>query len=101
MSGLTARWHAERFPRHVAITAVPVFLTALFCRTSLSYIVRDVCVCVCVCVYNMTTYRLYMNYRCYQIIPRVKHLVTNRERCEVLTGYLPLGRRAGGDRANT
>jgi len=31
----------------------------------------------------------------------VKHLYTNRERCEVLTGYLLLGRRPGGDWANT
>ena len=33
---------------------------------------------------------MYMNYRCYQIILRVKHFDTNRERCEVLTGYLSL-----------
>ena len=42
----------------------------------------------------LTTYRLYVNYRCYQITPRVKHFYTNRERCEVLTGYLSLGRRS-------
>ena len=34
-------------------------------------------------------------------ISAVKRFHTNRERCEVLTGYLPLGRRTGGDRANT
>jgi hypothetical protein len=28
-----------------------------------------------------------MNYRSYQIVLRVKHLYTNRERCELLTGY--------------
>ena len=31
----------------------------------------------------------------------VKHFYTNREQCEVSTGYLSLGRRPGGDRANT
>ena len=31
-----------------------------------------------------------MNYRCYQTILRVKHVYTNRESCEVLTGYLSL-----------
>ena len=31
----------------------------------------------------------------------VKHFYTNRERCEVLTGYLSLGRRPGGDWAST
>jgi len=36
-------------------------------------------------------YRLYVNYRCCQVILRVQHLYTNQERCEVLTGYLSLG----------
>ena len=31
----------------------------------------------------------------------VKHPYTNQERCEVLTGYLSLGRQSGGDWANT
>ena len=43
----------------------------------------------------LTAYRLYTNYRCYQTIPRVKYFYTNRERCEVLTGYLPVGSRPG------
>ena len=38
-----------------------------------------------------------MNCRCYQIILRAKHFCTNQERCEVLTGYLSLGCRPGGD----
>jgi hypothetical protein len=46
-------------------------------------------------------YRLYMNHRCYKITLRVKHFHTNQERCEVLTGYLSLGRRPGGDWAST
>jgi len=32
-----------------------------------------------------------MNYRCYQTSLLVKHFYTNRDRCEVLTGYLSLG----------
>jgi hypothetical protein len=36
-----------------------------------------------------------------QIIPRVKTFYTSRERCEVLTGCFILGRRPGGDWANT
>ena len=38
-----------------------------------------------------------MNYRYYQIILQVKHLYTNPKWCEVLTGYLSLGRRPGGN----
>jgi hypothetical protein len=56
---------------------------------------------------NMCTYTpiwlptLCINYRCYQIILQVKYFYTNQERCEVLTGYLSLGRRPGGDGVNT
>jgi hypothetical protein len=42
-----------------------------------------------------------VNYRCCQIIPWVKHFYTMRERCEVLTGYLLIGCRPGGEWANT
>jgi hypothetical protein len=45
---------------------------------------------------NLTAYRLYTNYRCYQILLRVKHFYTNLERCEVLLLYLLLGRLPGG-----
>jgi len=31
----------------------------------------------------------------------LKHFYTNRERCEVLSGYLSLGRQPGGDWVNT
>ena len=41
-----------------------------------------------------------MNYRCYQILLRGKHFYTNRERCEVVTGYLSLGRRPVSGWAN-
>jgi len=42
----------------------------------------------------------YTNYR-YQTTLRVKHFYTNRGRCEVLTGYLQMGRQPNGDWANT
>ena len=47
---------------------------------------------------NLTVYRLHMNYRCYEILLRGKYLYTNLARCD---GYLSLGRRPGGDWANT
>jgi hypothetical protein len=54
-----------------------------------------------VCIYTyLTVNRLYMNYRCNQIILRVKLFYTSKECCEVLTGYLSLGRRPGGDWTN-
>jgi hypothetical protein len=46
----------------------------------------------------VTPYRLYINYLCYRII---LSFYTNRKRCEVITGYLSLGCRPGGDWANT
>jgi hypothetical protein len=49
----------------------------------------------------LTVYRLYNKYRCYQITLQVKYFYTNQERCEMLTGYLSLGCRSGGDWANT
>jgi len=42
-----------------------------------------------------------MNYRHYQMILRMKRFFTNQERCDVLTGYVSLGCRPGGDWANT
>jgi len=50
---------------------------------------------------HKVTERLYVNYRCYQVVLRVKHFYTNQEGCEVLTGYLSLWRRYGVDWANT
>ena len=49
----------------------------------------------------LTAYRLHGSYRCYQITLRMEHFYKNREQCEVLTGYLSLGRRPGGDWAKT
>ena len=101
--GLTNLWHA-------AFTAIPLFISFADQRL---YIVNNICVCVCVCVYIYiyiyththtnththihisTAYRLYMNYRCYQMA------VHKLERCEVLAGYLSLGRRTAGAWTNT
>jgi hypothetical protein len=42
-----------------------------------------------------------MDYRCYQIILRLKHFNTSREWCKVFTGYLSLRHRSGGAWAKT
>ena len=100
-----------------------------FRHTSVSILCRT-----CIYIYTHThtrlaAYRLYMNYRCYQMTLRwhiciYTHthvwlrtdgiwitvatkwhcndtFVHKSERCEVLTGYLSLGRRPGDGRANT
>jgi hypothetical protein len=90
------KWRAERFPWHGAFTAVPIFVVVA--RQASVYCEEYVY------IYTYpTAYRLCMNYRCYQIKLRVKDFCSFRERCEVLTGYLlvSLGRRSGGDQANT
>ena len=66
-----------------------------------------VCVCVCVCVYIY----IYIHVSdCVQTVYELPLLPNNTasatflhksERCKVLTGYLSLGRRPGGDWANT
>jgi len=56
-----------------------------------------------VCIYTYpTALWLYVSYRWYQMIWYWKwNVYTNRERCEVLTGCLLLGRQPGGDWPNT
>jgi hypothetical protein len=51
-------------------------------------------------IHISTAYRLYMNYRCYQMALQC-NIYTQSERCEVLTGYLSLGRWTDGTWANT
>jgi len=41
-----------------------------------------------------------MNYRCYQIMLSWKYFYTIRERCEVLTEYLPMERQHGDNGVN-
>jgi len=87
---------AERLPWHAEFTAVPFFLLP----DKRLYTVKSVCVCVYVYTY-LTAWRLYVHCRCYQIILRVKHFYTYRERCEVSDGYSSLSRRHGGGWVNT
>jgi len=51
------------------------------------YIGKNMCICT-----HIWLRTGYINYRCYQIILGVKHFYRNRERCEVVTAYLSLGR---------
>ena len=82
------KWHAEGFPWHAAFTVVLFVIS--FARPASLYCEE--------CVY---VHSLYISFRCYQITQQVKYFHTNREQCEELTGYLPLGRRAGVDQENT
>jgi len=49
----------------------------------------------------LIAWRLYMNYRCHQIILEVKRFYTNREQCELLSACFSIWRRPGCDWANT
>jgi hypothetical protein len=89
------KWHAEKFPWQAAFIAVP-FCFFYFARPESLYCEEHVHTYT-----YLTLYRLYMNYRCYQITMRVKHFYTNRERWEVLTGYISLRCQSGGDWVNT
>jgi hypothetical protein len=90
-------------PWQAAFAAVPNFFYSFAPPLSL-YCEEYVCIYICIYIYVYTyptAYRSYMNYCCYQIILRVKQFYTNRDPCEVLTGYLSLWCRPGGDWANT
>jgi hypothetical protein len=93
-TGLANLWHAytqrhvERFPSQAAFTAVP---------DQPVYTVKNICLCIHQPDCAETVYEL-------PLLPNktvVKHFYTNRERWGVLSGYLLLGRRSDGDRANT
>jgi hypothetical protein len=89
------KWHAKRIPWHAVFTDVPIFLFLL--PDQRLYIVKNI-------VYIQIFYCVetsYTNCRCYQIILQVKLFYTNRERWEVLTEYLQMGRHLNGDWANT
>ena len=60
-----------------------------------------VCVCVCVCVCDCEEIVPLVPNNSYKTSLRAIHFNTNRERCEMLAGCLSLGRRLGGDWANT
>ena len=85
----------------ILLTDQRLYIVGNMCVCLYIYIYIYIYVCVCVCVYVCReTERLYINYLCYKIILGVKHFYTNQERCEVLTGYLSLGSRTGGEWAN-
>jgi len=94
--GTHAQNGKQKFPWQAAFTAVPIFLFIYFARPASLYCEEYIYTYT-----HLTAWILYMNYCCYQIILRVQHFNTNRERCEVLTGYLSLECRPGGDWANT
>jgi len=94
--GLAELWHAESLPWHAAFTAVPIFFiyfvrpASLYCKECVS-VYTHISDCV------QTVYEL-------PLLPNnsaVKYFYTYWERFEELTGYLSLGRRSGGDWANT
>jgi hypothetical protein len=97
----TLKWHPERLPSHAAFTPVPIFLFLL--TDQRLYFVNNIYIFLWrIYIYTyLTMYSWYINYRCYKIMRRVKHFYTNREQCEVLTGYVRPGRRPGIDWANT
>jgi hypothetical protein len=90
---------------HCCPNSYYLFITTSVCV--LCKICVCVCVCVCLCIYIYThTHTSNCVQTVYELplLPNnaaVKHFYTNRERCEVLTGYLSLGRRPGGGWANT
>jgi hypothetical protein len=87
-AGLSNLWHA--FTKwHLEFTAVPICL----------FLLPDQRLCT---VKNTHTSDCLETVHELAFLPNnitVQHIYTNRERCEVLTGYLSLGRRPGGDRA--
>jgi len=114
------KWHTKIFCWYGTFTTVPIVFISIF-RPESPYCEEYVCVCVCVYIYiyiNIYIYRerererekerhtsdcveTVYDYCCYQTLLRVEHFCTNRERCEVLTGYLSPGRRLGGVWVNT
>jgi hypothetical protein len=79
-------------PWHASFTPIPI--SFLFPH-HLLYIVQNMCIYTHICVQTVHELPLLPNNNA------VKHFYTNRERCEVLIGYLSLGRRPGGNWANT
>ena len=62
-----------------------------------SHTVKDMCIFTHTHISECVEIVAHMNYRCHRIIARVKYFYSDRERYEVLTGYLSLRRRSGGD----
>ena len=60
------KWHARRFFWHAEFTAVPFFLNFFWPANASMSVLWWICVCTYTHTY-LTPYRLYNNYRCYQI----------------------------------
>ena len=89
------KWQAERFFWHAAFHAVQTFLFLL--PDQRLYTVKNMCIYAHISDCVEIVYELQL----LQIILKLKHFYTNQEGCEVLTEYLSLGYRPGGDFANT
>jgi len=90
------KWHTERFPWCTSLTAVPIFFD-FFARPACLYFEEYVYIYTHISDCVHTVYEL-------PLLPNktaVKHFDTNREQCEVLTGYLSLGCWPGGVGVNT
>ena len=70
-------WYVERFPWHVAFTAVPISFFYFFAQPASLYCEECVYIHIFDCV--ETVYKLP-----HQIILQVKHIYTNREWCKGL-----------------
>jgi hypothetical protein len=95
ITGLLKLWRA--CPKwHAAFSVVPFLFFTPFPRPASVYCEEYVYIYA-----YLTAYRMYKNYHCYHIKLPLKHFYTNQGQCEVLTRDLSLGRRHGGDWANT
>ena len=86
---------AERFPWHAAFTAVPIFY--LFRPTSIPKLWR---ICLYIAVHISDCVQIVFELLLLQNNTEIETFLHKWERCEVLTGYLSLGRRHGGDLTN-
>jgi hypothetical protein len=98
------KWHPESFPLHAAVTDIPYFISfarpaCLYCEEY--YIHMYIYIYIYIYVYISDTVQTVYEL---QLLPNntaSETFLHNSERCEVLTGYLSLGRRTGGEWGNT
>jgi len=94
------KWQAENFlgMGHSLLSKFFCALAAsLYCET---YVYTRVYIYIYIYIYISECIEIVFELLGYQIIMREKHFYTYRKRWEVLTGYLSLERRLGGDWAN-
>ena len=82
------------------IHSVPILLFHLpdqhLCVVKSTFIYIYIYIYICTYTY-LIAYWWYVNYRYCQITVREQYFYTDRERCEMVTGYLSLGHRPGSD----